>query len=88
VATFLTNIVGCLLIGVFVGLFEKNYSSSSDLKWFFITGFCGGYTTFSSFGHENFSLFQNHNSAIALLYIGSSIFLGISAVWLGLFLTK
>ncbi len=87
-ATFITNVLGCLLIGFLIGILEKNNLSNSNLKWFLITGFCGGFTTFSTFGYENFNLFQAQNSAIAFLYIGTSIFLGIMAVWLGLFLSK
>ncbi|MBC7642482.1 MAG: fluoride efflux transporter CrcB [Flavobacterium sp.] len=87
-ATFLTNVLGCLLIGTFIGILEKNNLTDSDLKWILITGFCGGFTTFSTFGYENINLFQNQNALLSLLYIGLSIFLGITAVWLGLFITK
>ncbi|MES2544001.1 MAG: fluoride efflux transporter CrcB [Bacteroidota bacterium] len=88
IATLITNIIGCFLIGLAIGFLEKNQITNSDLKWFFITGFCGGYTTFSTFGHENISLLQNNNSALAFVYIGLSIFIGLLAVWLGLYLTK
>lgn len=88
IATFITNVLGCLIIGFLIGILEKNNLSNSNLKWFLVTGFCGGFTTFSTFGYENFNLFQAQNSAIAFLYIGTSIFLGIMAVWLGLFLSK
>jgi CrcB protein len=87
-ATFLTNIVGCFLIGIFIGYLEKNNLTDSNLKWFLITGFCGGFTTFSAFGLENINLFQSNNSFLAFAYIASSIIAGLFAVWLGLFLSK
>jgi CrcB protein len=87
-ATFLTNIVGCFLIGIFIGYLAKNNLTDSNLKWFLITGFCGGFTTFSAFGLENINLFQSNNSFLAFAYIASSIIAGLFAVWLGLFLSK
>ena len=87
-ATLITNILGCLMIGIIMGLLEKNQMTDSNLKWLFVTGFCGGYTTFSAFGYENVSLFQNNNPALAILYIGASVMAGLFAVWLGLFLVK
>lgn len=87
-ATLVTNIIGCFLIGLIVGLLEKNNLTDSNLKWFLITGFCGGYTTFSAFGYENISLFQSNHSAYAFLYIGLSVFAGLLAVWGGLLLAK
>lgn len=87
-ATLITNVLGCFLIGLIVGLLEKNQMTNSDLKWFLITGFCGGYTTFSAFGYENISLMQSNHSGLAFVYIGVSIITGLFAVWLGLFLTK
>ena len=87
-ATLITNVIGCFLIGILIGILEKNNLASSNLKWFLITGFCGGFTTFSTFGYENISLFQSNNSALAFGYIALSIILGLFAVWLGLFVTK
>ncbi|MCY1226717.1 putative fluoride ion transporter CrcB [compost metagenome] len=86
--TFTANILGCFIIGLLFGYFEKNNLVNSDMKLFFATGFCGGYTTFSTFGYENISLFQSNNSLLAFAYIGASLFFGLLAVWFGLFLTK
>jgi fluoride exporter len=87
-ATFLTNILGCFLIGLILGFLEKNNLTDSNVKWILVTGFCGGFTTFSAFGYENVTLFQNQNSMIAFIYIATSVFIGIMAVWFGLFMNK
>lgn len=87
-ATFITNVLGCFLIGLIIGILEKNNLAASNLKWFLVTGFCGGYTTFSAFGMENVTLFQNNNTFLAFTYIGFSIIIGLFAIWLGLFVTK
>lgn len=85
--TFIVNILGCLLIGILLGLLSRN-NSSQDLKLLFITGFCGGYTTFSAFAAENITLIQSNHLAIAILYIAASILAGLLAVWAGLYLVK
>ena len=87
-ATFITNIVGCFLIGIFVGWLSRNQVGDSGLKWFLITGFCGGYTTFSAFGLENVSLLQNGHSGWAFVYISASVIAGLAAVWGGMMLMK
>ncbi len=87
-ATFMINILGCLLIGIIMGTLEKNQVTDSSLKWLLVTGFCGGFTTFSAFGFENIRLLQNGNIALAFLYIGASVFVGLGSVWLGLTLVK
>lgn len=87
-ATFLTNIIGCFLIGYAIGYLQKNNLMDSNFKWFLVTGICGGFTTFSAFGAENQELLGTNHFLISFLYIGISIFLGILAVGFGLFMTK
>lgn len=87
-ATFITNIAGCFLIGIFIGLLHKYNLSNSALKWLLITGFCGGYTTFSAFSLENITLLQSSNTGTALFYIGASVITALFAVWAGQFIVR
>lgn len=87
-ATFLVNITGCLLIGFFFGFFESGSSLTTNLRLILITGFCGGYTTFSAFSLESFTLFQQGLYATAISYIISSVVFGFVAVYLGFMLSK
>jgi len=88
IAVFLINIIGCFLIGLLMGWFERQSIGASDLKLLLVVGFCGGFTTFSAFTYENIQLIQSNHLATAFLYISLSIVIGISATWLGLILTK
>lgn len=87
-ATFAVNIIGCLIIGLLLGLFEKQQLSYPDLKFLFITGFCGGYTTFSTFASENVNLLQSGNTWIAFSYIAASVIFSLFAMAMGLMLAK
>lgn len=86
--TFVVNILGCLIIGILIGLFDKQQLPNPDLRLLFITGFCGGFTTFSAFAAENINLFQSGHSLAALLYIGASIFVSLFFVWLGMVVVR
>ena len=84
VATLIVNVLGCLLIGVLIALLGKSTTLQADVKLLLVTGFCGGYTTFSAFAYENIQLLQSGQYQAAVLYIFSSIVLCLLAVWCGM----
>jgi CrcB protein len=86
--TFVANMLGCLLIGVLMGYFSKLQLNNNDYKLLLVTGFCGGYTTFSAFALENYNLWQQGNITTAFIYITLSIMGGLLAVFSGFALTK
>ena len=86
--TFIVNILGCLLIGLILGAsFKHNYLSQNQTL-LLATGFCGGFTTFSTFAFENHSLLKTGEFYGLALYLGSSILLGVAAVAVGLWISK
>ena len=70
--TFSVNVIGSFVIGIFFGLAERSNVISPSMNVFLITGFCGGFTTFSTFANENYLLFQSSQFPVALLYAGVS----------------
>jgi fluoride exporter len=86
--TFIVNIIGCLLIGLFYALSEKGNLLSPEGRLALTTGFCGGFTTFSTFAYENMNLLRTGDYIYFGLYTLGSIIAGIVAVYLGIFFIK
>jgi fluoride exporter len=86
--TFSVNVIGSLLIGIFMGIALKNSSFSENQTLLLITGFCGGFTTFSAFAYENQVFLKEGDLTNFFIYTLGSIGLGIVAVFLGLFISK
>ncbi len=81
--TMVVNVAGCLLIGILYGLFERNHVGNEALRMFLTVGFCGGFTTFSTFVHENYALLGDGNFLHAVLYPVLSFALGLLAAGIG-----
>ena len=86
--TLLVNVLGSFFIGIFIGLSLKNDTLSQNQVLFLTVGFCGGFTTFSSFSLENVTLLKNGDYVQFGIYILTSIFLGILAVLFGLSIVR
>ncbi|MCW9707091.1 fluoride efflux transporter CrcB [Fodinibius salsisoli] len=82
VGTFIVNLAGSLLIGIIIAATLPEHLNQ-NARLLLATGFCGGFTTFSSFSFEFFSLLQHEHTGYAFLYAGSSLVFGLLFVWLG-----
>ena len=86
--TMLANVLGSLLIGIVLGYLSKTSNISHSTSLFLATGFCGGFTTFSSFAYENHLFLRNGDFFSFLPYMFGTLILGILAVFLGLYISK
>jgi CrcB protein len=81
--TLSVNIIGCLVIGIVSQLVDLQIGITSETRLFLMVGVLGGFTTFSSFGNETINLLQDQRFFLSLIYIGSHLFICLSAVFIG-----
>jgi CrcB protein len=87
VGTGVVNALGCLLAGLLLGVLER-HASAAEWRWLLITGFCGGFTTFSAFALENLALLRQGQVVVAALYAGGSVLAGVLLAASGYWLTR
>ncbi|WP_301904419.1 fluoride efflux transporter CrcB [uncultured Duncaniella sp.] len=81
--TFAVNVIGCFIIGVIYGAVDRGCELSPEMKAFLTVGLCGGFTTFSTFMHENYLLFNSSESPTVALYAGASFTVGLLMAYAG-----
>jgi fluoride exporter len=84
--TLVANIVACLILGFVIGMADHKQLISPAARLFWAVGFCGGFSTFSTFSAETIALLQNGFHLSTVLYVIGSLVFCISATYAGLYL--
>ena len=81
--TLAVNMVGCLLIGVVIGLVDSRQLFGPEMRLFLLIGVLGGFTTYSTFGYESFSLLRDGDFLRSMANVCVHVVLGLALVWAG-----
>jgi len=87
-ATLTVNIVGCFVIGVLFALSDRGNFLSPEWRILLTTGFCGGFTTFSTFSYESLRLMQDGEYLYLAAYVLLSVVIGLAATYVGIILIR
>ena len=88
IGTFAINIIGSLLIGIIFGLADKYQWMTQEWRIFLAIGFCGSFTTFSTFAFDNLQMIKEGNYYQLFWYTSLSFILGVALAWLGFILAR
>lgn len=86
--TFAVNVMACLVLGIVVGLADHKQIMSASSRLFWTVGFCGGFSTFSTFSHETLYLLQEGMTWSSITYILASLTCCIAATFTGIYLSQ
>ncbi|MDE7407472.1 MAG: fluoride efflux transporter CrcB [Muribaculaceae bacterium] len=87
-ATLTVNLLGCLIIGLVFGLVAYRGSMPDYVRLLLTVGFCGGFTTFSTFSHECYLMFTQGHTTTAAIYMSASLIGGLCLVFTGYWLVR
>ncbi len=82
-ATLCVNVLGSLVLGAVTGVLSF-HGGSAALRTFAVIGFCGGFTTFSTFSNESLRMIESSQWGMLAVYLAVSLLAGIAAVWIGI----
>ena len=86
--TLLVNIAGCFLIGILWSMVSRSLTWNDEMKLLLMTGFCGGFTTFSAFTLEGIGLLKENRTVLFVIYLTASVIGGLLATFLGIRIVK
>jgi CrcB protein len=86
--TLLVNIAGCFLIGILWSIVSRSLSWNEEMKLLLMTGFCGGFTTFSAFTLEGIGLLKESKTSLFIIYLTASVVGGLLATFIGIRIAK